>query len=133
MHHTLPSAETYHSNAPFFTSSKGLLCGLVGVLEETYFSERCQDEGRQGSIISDARVCRQAPLSRPTPCRPTPIATTALPFLVRVDADGVMECGWPVRSGRQARKEAPVGQVAVWSASLTVGSGTSRGGQSGAA
>lgn len=56
MHHTLPSAETYHSNAPFFTSSKGLLCGLVGVLEETYFSERCQDEGRQGSIFSGAQA-----------------------------------------------------------------------------
>jgi hypothetical protein len=78
MHHTLPSAETYHSNAPFFTSSKGLLCGLVGVLEETYFSERCQDEGRQGSIFSDARVCRQAPLSQPTLRRSTPIALTGL-------------------------------------------------------
>ena len=91
----------YHSNVPFFTSSKGLLCGLVGVLEQTYFSERCQDEGRQGSIISDARVCRQAPLSRPTPPRSTLIRTTALlPFTVRLDSEGEMEArliAWEAR------------------------------------
>jgi hypothetical protein len=30
-------------------------------------------------------------LLRPTPRRPTPIATTALSFMVRLDSEGVME------------------------------------------
>ena len=34
---------------------------------------------------------RRVALSRPTPCRPTPIATTALAFIASLDADGVIE------------------------------------------
>ena len=34
---------------------------------------------------------QRAPLSRPTPCRSTPITTTALPFMVRLDSEGAME------------------------------------------
>jgi hypothetical protein len=34
--------------------------------------------------------CLRAPLSQPTACRPTPIATTALPFTVRLDTEGTM-------------------------------------------
>jgi hypothetical protein len=38
---------------PFLLAQKDYLCGPVGMLEETYFSERRQDEGRQGSIFSE--------------------------------------------------------------------------------
>jgi hypothetical protein len=37
------------------------------------------------------RVRRRAPLSRPTPPRSTPIATTGLHFMVRLDSEGVMD------------------------------------------
>jgi len=35
--------------------------------------------------------CQRAPLSRPTPRRSTPITTTALPFMLRLDTEGVRE------------------------------------------
>src|SRR5215212_9258130 len=41
-------------------------------------------------LLENARR-RRVPLSQPTACRPTPIATTALPFVVRVDVEGVRE------------------------------------------
>ena len=34
---------------------------------------------------------RRVALSRPSPCRPAPIATTALAFIASLDTDGVME------------------------------------------
>ena len=56
------------------------------------------------ATFAESSLARRVPLLRPSPCRPTPITTTVLLFLVRVDADGVMECGSPV-SGRWRARE----------------------------
>lgn len=42
------------------------------------------------ATFAESSLARRAPSSRPTLCRSTPIATTALPFMVRVDLEGAM-------------------------------------------
>lgn len=47
------------------------------------------------------------PLSRSTPCRPTPIMTMALPFMACLDVEGSRgSCRSPVSSAREDREEA---------------------------
>jgi hypothetical protein len=43
------------------------------------------------ATFAESSLARRVPLPRPTPCRPTPIATTVLHFMVRLDAEGGME------------------------------------------
>jgi hypothetical protein len=38
--------------------------------------------------FAESSFARRVPLSQPTPCRPTPIAITALPFRIYLDAEG---------------------------------------------
>jgi hypothetical protein len=51
------------------------------------------------SVLPSGRAARRndrrlrAPLSRPTLRLPTPIKTTALPFMLRVDPEGATEVG----------------------------------------
>jgi hypothetical protein len=51
------------------------------------------------------------PLSRPTPWRQTPIATTALPFTIRFDPEGAISVR--LSRGRGARGESEAGQRGI--------------------
>ena len=54
------------------------------------------------ATFAESSLARRVPLLRPSPCRPTPIPTTALPFVVRLDADGAMTPCGPARRRRRA-------------------------------
>jgi hypothetical protein len=45
----------------------------------------------QGRWARRRSRCQRTPLSRPSPCRPTPITTTAPSLKVSLDAEGAME------------------------------------------
>jgi hypothetical protein len=40
------------------------------------------------SVVGEAQERAEGLLSRPTPCRSTPITTTVLHFMVRLDSEG---------------------------------------------
>ena len=61
-------------------------------------------------LLGCAQQWRGAPLSRPSPRRPTPIATTALRFSIYLDAEGAMgRCRSQIGGGRGVHVEGHAG------------------------
>jgi hypothetical protein len=59
------------------------------------------------ATFAESSLARRVPLLRPSPCRPTPIATTALPFVLRLEADGAMTVRYSAQAGMCHGKLAP--------------------------